>query len=105
MNGITQLTDTGKQVLKVVSSINPDITFGEGQVALSINRSPATARQYLRQLERLGWVKRVGREFKNNVEENLTRKIEEVQKPGQEKIPEAVIERCKRELLTFIQSL
>ena len=105
VNEIMQLTDTGKQVLKVVASINPDITLDEGQVALSINRSPGTARQYLRQLERLGWVKRAGRDFRNNVEANLERKIRQIQKPGQEEIPKAVIERCKKELLTFIQSL
>jgi len=105
VNEIMQLTDTGKQVLKVVASINPDITFDEGQVALSINRSPGTTRQYLRQLERLGWVKRAGRDFRNNVEANLERKIRQIQKPGQEEIPKAVIERCKKELLTFIQSL
>jgi len=105
VNELNQLTDTGKQALKVVASLSPDITFDEDQIASSVGRSPSTARQYLKQLSALGWVKQVGRGFRNGVEENLTKKLREVQKPELEEIPKIVIERCKRELLTFIQSL
>ena len=105
VNEITQLTDTGKQVLKAAASTSPDVAFDEEQIALAVGRSPSTARQYLKQLSKLGWVRQVGRDFKNNIEVNITRKLKETTRPGQEEIPDLVIERCKKELLTFIRSL
>jgi hypothetical protein len=105
VNELNQLTDTGKQTLKVVATMDPSIRFSEDQIALAISRSPSTTRQYLKQLVSMGWVKQVHREFQNNITENLAKRLKEVQRPGQEPIPDIVIERCKKELQTFIRSL
>jgi len=105
VNELNQLNDTGKQVLKVTATMNPSVRFSENQIAVAIGRSPNTARQYLKQLASLGWVKQTGREFQNNIDENLSKKLREAQRPGQEPIPEVVVERCKKELQTFVHSL
>jgi hypothetical protein len=105
VNELSQLTDTGRQVLKTAATMGPGVRFSEDQMALSIGRSPSTTRQYLKQLAGLGWVKQVGREFQNNIDGNLAGKLREAQRPGQEPIPDIVIERCKKELQTFIHSL
>jgi DNA repair ATPase RecN len=105
VNELNQLADTGKQTLKIVATMDSSIRFSEDQIALAVARSPSTTRQYLRQLVSLGWIKQVGRDFQNNIDENLTKKLREVQRPGQEPIPDIVIERCKKELQTFIRSL
>jgi hypothetical protein len=105
VNELNQLTDTGKQTLKVVATMDPSIRFSEDQIALALSRSPSTTRQYLKQLASLGWIRQTGRDFQNNIDANLAKKLREVQRPGQEPIPDIVIERCKKELQTFIRSL
>jgi len=105
VNEINQLTATGKQVLKTVASISPHVTFDKNSIAQNVGRSKSTTQQYLKQLLNLGWIEKAGKGFRNNIESNLTKRLREVEKPGQEEIPDIVIERCKRELLTFIQSL
>ena len=104
VNEITQLTNTGKQVLKAASSMRPDVAFDETAIAHIVGRSPSTVRQYLRQLTKLGWLKQAGSAFKNRIEENIAEKISNTTGPSEE-IPKLVIERCKHEILTFIKSL
>ncbi|MEM2047065.1 MAG: hypothetical protein QXZ06_04215 [Candidatus Jordarchaeales archaeon] len=103
INELNGLTETGKNVLKVMSNLDPSVTFSEDQIALVINRSPSTAKQYLKQLSSLGWAKAVRDGFQNNIDRNLAKKLTEVQRPDQEPIPNVVIERCKKELQTFIR--
>ena len=102
---INQLPETGKQVLKTVASTSPDVTFDKKRLAQSVGRTPSTISRYLRELANQGWVEKVVSRYKNNVESNITRRLKEVHKTGEEEIPNIVIQRCKRELLTFIQSL
>jgi len=102
---INQLPETGKQVLKTVASTSPDVAFDKKRVAQSVGRTTSTVHLYLRELTNRGWVEKTGSRYKNNVGSNITRRLEEVHKTGQEEIPNIVIQRCKRELLTFIQSL
>lgn len=104
-NEITKLSDTGKQVLKTVASIRPEVSFDGGRVALTVGRSPTTVRQYLKQLSALGWVQSVGRKYKNNIDQNVAEKLREIKRVGQEEMPESVLERCTKELRIFIQSL
>lgn len=105
VNELNQLTDTGKAVLKVVATMDSSVRFSEDQIALAIGKSPSTTRQYLKQLTSLGWIRQSGKEFQNNIDGNLAKKLREVQRPGQEPIPDVVVERCKKELHTFIRSL
>jgi len=104
VNEIAQLTDTAKQVLKVASSMRPDVIFDESTIAHSVGRSPSTVRQYLRQLAKLGWLTQTRGGFKNRIEENVADRISKSAGPAG-KVPCTVIEKCKREILTFIQSL
>ena len=104
VNEVAQLTDTAKQVLKVASSMRPDIVFDESMIAHSVGRSPSTVRQYLRQLAKLGWLTQSRNGFKNRIEECVAERISKSAGPGEE-VPGAVIEKCRREILTFIQSL
>jgi len=104
VNEIAQLTDTAKQVLKVASSMRSDIIFDESLIAHSVGRSPSTVRQYLRQLAKLGWLVQTKSGFKNRIEDNVAERILKSAGPGGE-IPRSVVEKCKREILTFIQSL
>lgn len=85
--------------------MDPSVKFNEDQIAPIVGRSPGTSRQYLRQLASLGWVKQAGREFQNNIDGNLSKKLREAQRPEQESIPDEVIERCRKELQIFVQSL
>ena len=104
VNEIAQLTDTAKQVLKVASSMRPDVVFDESTIAHSVGRSPSTVRQYLRQLAKLGWLTQTRGGFRNRIEENVAVRISKSAGPAGE-VPRTVIEKCKREILTFIQSL
>ncbi len=104
VNEIANLTDTAKQILKFASSLRSDVTFDESMVAHSVGRSPSTVRQYLRRLTRLGWLTQTRNGFRNRIGENVAGKILNSAGLGGE-VPKAVIEKCKREILTFIQSL
>jgi len=104
VNEVAQLTDTAKQVLKVASSMRPDVIFDESTIAHSVGRSPSTVRQYLRHLAKLGWLTQTRGGFRNRIEENVADRISKSAGPAEE-VPCAVIEKCKREILTFIQSL
>ncbi|MCD6537377.1 hypothetical protein J7L18_02020 [Candidatus Bathyarchaeota archaeon] len=51
-----------------------------------------------------GWLMQTRGGFRNRIEDNVAERISKSDGPAEE-VPCTVIEKCKREVLTFIQSL